>query len=129
MTLSQINQRLDLFKDYLAYRLDAKFTQLGFTYTPEYIVKMFVTHGFLINMRDIAVELLSFDQWLVLYNHVDLALSTEKINKGTTPLMQKVSYGGVNKPYEILGSFDFFKSMDEMLKREYPLTPNECYEK
>jgi len=115
MTLTQINKRLDLFKEYLSYRIDAKFTQLGFTYTPEYIMKIFVTHGFLINIRDIAVSLLSFDQWLVLYNHADLALSPEIINIGTTPLMQTVSYGGINNPYEVLGSFDFFKSMDEML--------------
>lgn len=120
MTLQQIDDRLSLFDDYLAYRIDAKFTQPGFTYTPEYIIRMFENRGFLIQYhQDIGVPLLSFDQWLLLSNYDDLAIDPEIITIGTTPMMQKVKYGGQTIPYQVLGSYDMFKQMDEMLKDYY----------
>lgn len=119
MTLTQIDERLSLFPAYLKYRIDAKFTQIGFTYTPNYIMDTFKRHGFLINLRDIGVSLLSFDQWLVLYERFDLAIEPETISIGTNPLMQVAKYGGQTTNYQILGSFDMFKSMDEMLSKYY----------
>lgn len=116
MELKKIHKRLDLFPDYLKYRLDAKFTQLGFTYTPKYIMDMFGKHGFLINLRDIGVPLLSFDQWLVLYSYIDLAIDPEIITIGTNPLMQVAKYSGQTISYDILGSFDLFKRMDAYAK-------------
>lgn len=121
MNLTQIDERLSLFGEYLKYRIGAKFTQFGFTYTPDYIMRMFEKHGFLINLRDIGVPLLSFDQWLVLYDRKDLAIDPETITIGTNPMMQVVKYGGQEVSYDIMGDFDLFKSMDEMITKHYNL--------
>lgn len=121
MNLTKIEERLSLFSDYLKYRIDAKFTQMGFTYTPEYIMRAFERHGFLINLRDIGVPLLSFDQWLVLYDREDLAIDPKTITIGTNPMMQVVKYGGQEVPYSMLGSYDFFKYLDQMLTLDLEL--------
>lgn len=119
MTLTQIDQRLSLFGKYLEYRIDAKFTQIGFTFTPEYILRMFEQHGFLINMREIGVPLLSFDQWLHLNKRADLAEEVETIIIGTNPMMQVVKYGGREYVYDIIGSSDFFKNWDVVLSNYF----------
>lgn len=119
MTLQQIDKRLSLFSDYLKYRVDAKWSQPGFTYTPQYILNVLEKHGFLINLQEIGVPLLNFDQWLVLYKHEGLVLSAETIVIGTNPMMQVAKYGGQTSPYEVMGSFDMFQSIDNYIKDHY----------
>lgn len=117
MILKNIDRRLSLFGDYLTYRIDAKFTQMGYTYTPQYIMEAFKKHGFLINVSEIGVPLLTFDQWLALYKHDELVLNMETIVIGTNPMMQVVKYGGRTMSYDILGSHDLFEQWDSMLKQ------------